>query len=85
MSCSKTSCGLFRDNNMETLAKTSRDLKSVSGLIGMQETIALAAKIQDDCLNGQHDGLKETVEKLSQVAANASEEARKVARTLPEA
>ena len=34
----------FRDNNMETLAKTSHDLKSVSGLIGMPETSALAAK-----------------------------------------
>ena len=74
----------FRDNNMETLAKTSHNLKSVSGLIGQQETSALAAKIQDDCLNGQHDGLKDTVEKLLQVAANESEEVRKIASILPE-
>jgi HPt (histidine-containing phosphotransfer) domain-containing protein len=55
---------VFRDNNMETLAKTSHDSKSVSGLIGMPETSTLAGKIQDDCLNGPHDGLKDTVEKL---------------------
>ena len=71
----------FSDNNRERLAKTSHNLKSVSGLIGMQETSALAAKIQDDCLNGQHDGLKDTVEKLQQVAANESQEVRKIAST----
>jgi len=59
-------------------------LKSVSGLIGVQETSALAAKIQDDRLNGQHDGLKDTVEKLQHVAANESQEVRKIASTLPE-
>ena len=74
----------FSDNNRERLAKTSHNLKSVSGLIGMQETSALAAKIHDDCLNGQHDGLKDTVEKLQQVAANESQEVRKIASTLPE-
>jgi HPt (histidine-containing phosphotransfer) domain-containing protein len=69
---------------METLAKTSHNLKSVSDLIGMKETSALAAKIQDDCLNGQHDGPMDTVEKLQQVAVNESEEVRKIASTLPE-
>ena len=44
----------------------------------------LAAKIQDDCLNGPHDALKDTVEKPQQVAANESEEVRKVTCTLPE-
>jgi hypothetical protein len=42
----------FRDDNMETLAKASHDLESVSGRIGMPETSALAAKMQDDFLNG---------------------------------
>jgi hypothetical protein len=37
---------------METLAKASHDLESVSGRIGMPETSALAAKMQDDFLNG---------------------------------
>jgi HPt (histidine-containing phosphotransfer) domain-containing protein len=74
----------FSDINRERLAKTSHNLKSVSGLIGMQETGALAAKIQDDCLNWQHDDLKDTVEKLQQVAANESQEVRKIASTLPE-
>jgi HPt (histidine-containing phosphotransfer) domain-containing protein len=69
---------------METLAKTSHDLKSVSGLIAMQETSALAAKIQDDCLNGRPAALKDAVEKQQQVAANESEEVRKIASTLPE-
>jgi hypothetical protein len=49
----------------------------------MPEASALAAKIQDDCLNGQHDGLKDTVEKLQQVAANETEEVRKISSTLP--
>jgi HPt (histidine-containing phosphotransfer) domain-containing protein len=71
----------FGDNNSERLAKTSHNLKSVSDLIGMQETSALAAKIQDDCLNWRHDGLKDTVEKLQQVAANESQEVRKIAST----
>jgi hypothetical protein len=65
----------FCDNSMETLVKTSDNLKSVSGLIGMQETIALA------CLNRQHDGLKDNAEKLHKVVANGPEEARKIAST----
>ncbi len=74
----------FSDKNLEALAKTSHDLKSVSGLVGMQETSAIAAKIQDDCLNGAHDGLGEAVDKLKLTAANESEEVRKIAAALPE-
>jgi HPt (histidine-containing phosphotransfer) domain-containing protein len=57
---------------MEALAKMSHGLKSVSGLIPIPETGALAAKIQVDCLNGQHEGLEETVEKLQQDATTES-------------
>jgi hypothetical protein len=74
----------FRHKGMERLAKTSHDLKSVSGLVGMQETSPPAAKIQDDCVNRQHDGLKDIVKKLQQVAASKCQETRKIASALPE-
>jgi hypothetical protein len=35
-------------------------------------------------VNRQHDGLKDTVKKLQQVAASKCQEARKIASALPE-
>jgi HPt (histidine-containing phosphotransfer) domain-containing protein len=71
----------FRDNNRETLAKTLHNLKSVSGLIGIQETSALAAKIRDDCLNGQHDGPQGHRREAAADGGEESEEVRKIAGT----
>jgi hypothetical protein len=74
----------FRDHNMETLAKTSHDLKSVSGLIGMQETSALAAKIQDDCLSGEHAASRTPSRSCSRWRRTSRKRYAKSASTLPE-
>jgi CheY-like chemotaxis protein len=68
----------------DALAKSSHDLKSVSGLIGMQQTSALASAIQNDCLNKQLERLPDSIEKLVQVMPLEAEEALKIAQTLPE-
>jgi hypothetical protein len=70
----------FRDNNIETFVRTSHDLKSVKDFVRIQETNMLTAKVQEECSNRQHNGLKDIVERLRQVA-NESEELRKITST----
>ncbi|MEZ0261585.1 MAG: ATP-binding protein [Alphaproteobacteria bacterium] len=71
--------------NFEKMGKAAHDLKSTSGLIGMQQTSALASAIQDDCLNGQHDKLGEMIIKLSEIVPAEAAAAREIALRLPEA
>ncbi|MEZ0226807.1 MAG: ATP-binding protein [Alphaproteobacteria bacterium] len=74
-----------KDGNMDALAKSSHDLKSVSGLIGMQQTSALASAIQNDCLNKELARLPESIEKLIQAMPAEATEALKIANTMQEA
>jgi signal transduction histidine kinase/CheY-like chemotaxis protein len=74
-----------KDGNMDALAKSSHDLKSVSGLIGMQQTSALASAIQNDCLNKELTRLPESIEKLIQAMPAEAIEALKIANTMQEA
>lgn len=74
-----------KDGNMDALAKSSHDLKSVSGLIGMQQTSALAAAIQNDCLNKEMTRLPESIEKLIQAVPAEATEALNIANTMQEA
>ena len=67
------------------MGKAAHDLKSTSGLIGMMQTSALAAAIQDDCLNGQHDTLAEMVGKLADIVPAEAAAAQDIAMRLPEA
>jgi two-component system, sensor histidine kinase and response regulator len=61
-----------RGGDFDGLTKAAHDLKSVSGLIGMQASSRLAAQIQDDCLNGDHSRLDALVTELAaQVPAEA--------------
>ena len=73
-----------KEGNFEALTKASHDLKGVSGLIGMQETSALAASIQNDCLNKEHGRLEESIRKLEATLPREAEQAIEMARTLPE-
>ncbi|TAL35912.1 MAG: response regulator [Alphaproteobacteria bacterium] len=73
-----------KDGNMDALAKSSHDLKSVSGLIGMQQTSALASAIQNDCLNKELTRLPESIEKLIQAMPSEATEALKIANTMQE-
>jgi signal transduction histidine kinase/DNA-binding response OmpR family regulator len=75
----------FKAGNFEKLGKSAHDLKSTSGLIGMQETSGLASRIQDDCLNGQHGNLGDLVAKLAQIVPAEAAAARDIAMKLPEA
>jgi CheY-like chemotaxis protein len=71
--------------NFEKMGKAAHDLKSTSGLIGMQQTSAIASAIQDDCLNGQHDKLDEMISKLSEIVPAEAAAAKEIALRLPEA
>lgn len=76
--------GDFGGGDIEALSHSSHDLKSVSGLIGMQESSAIAAKIQDDCLNGEKDGLEQQVTSLQQAVEREAQEVLRIAETMPE-
>ena len=62
-SCSKASCRIFRDNNMKTLAKSSATRKASAALSVFRKRSRRPRKYRTTA-NGQHDGLKETFEKL---------------------
>ena len=74
----------FGGDDFKALSHSSHDLKSVSGLIGMQETSSLAAKIQDDCLNGEKDGMEAQVASLQAAVAREAQEVLRIAETMPE-
>lgn len=76
--------GDFGGGDIEALSHSSHDLKSVSGLIGMQQSSAIAAKIQDDCLNGEKDGLEEQVTILQQAVEREAQEVLRIAEEMPE-
>ena len=53
--------------NFELLGRAAHDLKSVSGLIGMQRTSQLAAAVENACITGDHARLPETIANLEHV------------------
>ena len=53
-----------KTRNFELLGRAAHDLKSVSGLIGMQRTSQLAAAVENACITGEHARLAETIANL---------------------
>ncbi|MEZ0224392.1 MAG: ATP-binding protein [Alphaproteobacteria bacterium] len=70
----------FHAKNYEELGKSAHDLKSISGLIGMQRTSQLAATIEQSCISGDHARLPETIANLEHVKGQEALEAERMSR-----
>lgn len=72
----------FRSKNLEALGNAAHDIKSVSGMIGMQSTHRLAASIETTCLTGTEDRLTEKIANLEHAKLLESAEAEGLAESL---
>ncbi|TAL37999.1 MAG: response regulator [Alphaproteobacteria bacterium] len=70
----------FKAKDFEAMGKSAHDLKSISGLIGMQRTSQLAAAVEQACITGEHARLPETVVNLEHVKTQESLEAERMSR-----
>jgi signal transduction histidine kinase/CheY-like chemotaxis protein len=70
----------LRAKNYETLGRSAHDLKSISGLIGMQRTSQLAAAVEQACLNGELARLPEMIANLEQLKIQEAQEAERMSR-----
>jgi signal transduction histidine kinase/CheY-like chemotaxis protein len=74
----------FQDGKFEDLGHAAHDIKSVSGLIGMQKTSAMAAAIEAACLKGETAGIAEAIPPLEESARLEGAETAEIAKTMPE-
>jgi signal transduction histidine kinase/CheY-like chemotaxis protein/HPt (histidine-containing phosphotransfer) domain-containing protein len=73
----------YNAGNLEAMATAAHDLKSVSGLIGMNDTSGLAGVIENDGLAKRKDRLPELVDKLQRAKQIDTNEAERLAKTMP--
>jgi hypothetical protein len=61
------------------MGKSAHDLKSISGLIGMQRTSQIAATVEQACITGEHGRLAEMVANLEHVKQSEAIDAHRLA------
>ena len=71
--------------NLEAMATAAHDMKSVTGLIGMNDTSAIAGLIEGDCIGNRKDRLADLIEKLKKAKHIDTTEAERLAKTMPTA
>lgn len=74
----------MQKGKLEKMSDAAHDLKSITGLIGMYDTSALAAEIEADGLKGESRRLDGLFEHLEDAFARDMREAERIAKTMPE-
>ncbi len=71
-------------NRLDKMSDAAHDLKSISGLIGMIETSALAALIEADGLKADDKRLHGLLERLDSEIERETRDAERLAKTMPD-
>lgn len=74
----------FTKHKFDKMSDYAHDLKSISGLIGMNDSSALAAEIEADGLKADDSRLHGLLERLEAELEKESREAERLAKTMPE-
>ena len=74
----------YARENLRALGDVAHDLKSVSGLIGMNDTSAVAAAIEAACLDNKPADLPALLPEVGHKIGKESAEAERLARTIPD-
>lgn len=74
----------FSKNKFDKMSDYAHDLKSISGLIGMNESSALAALIESDGLKSDDSRLHGLIERIEHELEKEAREAERLAKTMPE-